>query len=277
MMKKLFTVAIMLVMTMAMMAQDEKPNVVVAEFQNKSNASRVACNNLRQEIVSGLTATDRLTVVETSTLGDMPKAKNELLIALNGLGIQFYIEGTLNSVDTKTSQSSSGKTNHEATINYTLTLIDTETGVTKSSETFKDSYTIGATTDEAILKAIEYARKRMTRFVDNHFKVEAVIKALDEVDEKKGVKSCYISVGSDAGISSGQIFEVFSKVEIAGEKINKKIGEVRVEEVLSGTLSKCSVKNGGLDIKRNFDAQIQITVMTRAKKLKPWEKLGVTL
>jgi hypothetical protein len=117
----------------------------------------------------------------------------------------------------------------------------------------------------------------MTRFVDNNFKVEATIKALDEVDEKKGVKTCYISVGSDAGINKGQIFEVFSKVEIAGEKINKKIGEVRVEEVLSGTLSKCSVKNGGLDIKRNFDSQIQMTVMTRAKKQKPWEKLGVTL
>ena len=42
MMKRLFTVATMLVMTLAMMAQDEKPNVVVAEFQNKSNASRVA-------------------------------------------------------------------------------------------------------------------------------------------------------------------------------------------------------------------------------------------
>ena len=276
-MKKLFTMAVMLVMTTAMMAQDEKPNVVVAGFQNKSNSSLVACNNLRQEIVSGLIATDRLTVVETSTLGEMPKAKNELLIFLNGMGIQFYIEGTLNSIDTKSSKSNTGKTNYEATINYTLTLIETETGVTKSSETFKDSYNVGDTSDEAILKAIEYAKKRMTRFVDTHFKVEAVIKALDEVDPKKGVKTCYISVGSDAGISSGQIFEVFSKVEIAGEKINKKIGEVRVEEVLSGTLSKCSVKNGGLDMKRNFDAQIQMTVMTRAKKLKPWEKLGVNL
>lgn len=277
MIKRFFSLACMLVMTTVMMAQEEKPNVVVAEFQNKSNASRVACNNLRQEIVSGLIATDRLTVVEASTLGKIPESKNDLLLFLSGMAIQYYIEGTLNSVDTKTSKSSNGNTLHEATINYTLTLIETETGVTKSSETFKDSYNVGDTSDEAILKAIEYAKKRMTRFVDNNFKVEAVIKALDEVDEKKGVKTCYISVGSDIGISKGQIFEVFSKVEIAGEKINKKIGEVRVEEVLSGTLSKCSVKNGGLDIKRNFDAQIQMTVMTRAKKLKPWEKLGVTL
>ena len=272
MMKKLFTVATMLVMTLAMMAQDEKPNVVVAEFQNKSNASRVACNNLRQEIVSGLTETDRLTVVEATTLGDMPKAKNELLLFLNSMSVQFYLEGTLNSVDTKSS-TSNGKTKYEATINYTLTLIETETGITKSSETFKDSYTIGDTKDEAILKAIEYAKKRMKRFVDNHFKVEATIKALDEVDAKKGVKSCYISVGSDAGISKGQIFEVFIKTEIAGEMIDKKVGEVRVEEVLSGTMSKCVVKNGGPDIKRNFDSQVKMTVLSRAKKQNPWEML----
>lgn len=272
MMKKLFTVATMLVMTLAMMAQDDKPNVVVAEFQNKSNAGQVACNNLRQEIVSGLLETDRLTVVEARTLGDMPKAKNELLLFLNGMSIQYYLEGTLNSVDVK-STTSSGKTKYEATINYTLTLIETETGVTKTSETFKDSYLIGDTRDEAVLKAIEYAKKRMKRFVDNHFKVEAIIKALDEVDAKKGVKSCYISVGSDAGISKGQIFEVFIKTEVAGEMINKKVGEVRVEEVLSGTLSKCVVKSGGPDLKRNFDAQVKMTVLTRAKKLMPWEML----
>ena len=272
MMKKLFTVITMLAMTLAMMAQDDKPNVVVAEFMNKSNASRVACNNLRQEIVSGLIATDRLTVVETSTLGKMPTEKNELLLFLNDMSIQFYLEGTLNSVDTK-STTSNGKTKYEATINYTLTLIETETGVTKTSETFKDSYLIGDTQDEAVLKAIEYAKKRMKRFVDNHFKVEATIKALDEVDAKKGVKSCYISVGSDAGIAKGQIFEVFIKTEVAGEMINKKVGEVRVEEVLSGTLSKCVVKNGGADMKRHFDAQVKMTVLTRAKKLMPWEML----
>ena len=272
-MKKLFTVLAMLAMTVASMAQDDKPNLVVSDFVNKSNASRVACNNLRQEIVSGIIATDRLTIVEETTLGDVPKAKNERLLFFSNMGIQYNLEGSLNSVDTKSYNSSSGTTRYNATINYTLTLIETETGVTVTSETFKDSYTIGATSDEAILKAIEYAKKRMKRFIDNNFKVEAFIKALDEVDDKKGAKSCYISVGKDAGISKGQIFEVFCKVEIAGEAIDKKVGEIRVEEVLSGTLSKCSVKSGGPDIKRNFEAQTKLTVLTRAKKLNPLEQL----
>lgn len=267
-MKKLLVMAALLLSVLPMVAQDDKPNVLVEEFTNKSTASNVACNNLRQEIVSGIIATDRLTVVDAATISDMPKSKNDRLVFLGEMGIQNYIEGTLNSVDTKKSTyESNGKTSYryDATINYTLTIIDTETGITKSSETFKDSYTIGDTEDEAILKAIENARKRMKRFVDNNFKVEATIKALDEVD-KKGVKTCYVNVGSNAGITKGQIFEVFSKVEVAGEMINKKIGELKAEEVLSGTLTKCSVKNGGADIKMCFDNKVALTVISRAKK-----------
>lgn len=274
-MKKLFVMAAMLLTLLPLAAQDDKPNVLVETFTNKSNASDVACNNLRQEIVSGIIATNRLTVVEASTISDMPKSKNDRLVFLGEMGIQYYIEGTLNSVDTKSKKTDSG-TQYEATINYTLTIIDTQSGITKSSETFKDSYVIGDTEDEAILKAIEYAKKRMSRFVDNNFKVEATIKALDEVD-KKGVKSCYINIGSNAGIQKGQIFEVFSQVEIAGEKINKKIGELKAEEVLSGTLTKCDVKNGGGDIKTSFDSKVPLTVVSRAKKPGLLDRVNKTL
>ena len=51
-MKRLNTIAALIFMALSLMAQDDKPNVVVAEFVNKSNVSNVACNNLRQEIVN---------------------------------------------------------------------------------------------------------------------------------------------------------------------------------------------------------------------------------
>ena len=268
-MKKVFALTALLFSVLTIMAQDDKPNVLVEEFTNKSNASNVACNNLRQEIVSGIIDTGRLTVVDASTISDMPNAKNDKLVFLGEMGIQYYIEGILNSIDTKSKKSESGgkkTTLYEATINYTLTIIDTQTGVTKSSETFKDSYTIGDTKDEAILKAIEYAKKRMKRFVDTNFKVEAIIKALDEIDKKGSVKTCYINIGSNTGITKGQIFEVFSKIEVAGEQIEKKVGELKADEVLSGTLTKCTVKSGGTEIKKHFDNKVVLTVISRAKK-----------
>lgn len=267
-MRKLFVMATLLLSVVGAMAQDDKPSVLVEKFTNKSTANSSVCNAVQQAIVSGLVGTGRLTVVDAGTMADLPTVKNDRLLFLNDNGIQWMVEGILNSVSSAHKSSTiSGKTTYyyEGDVNYTLTLINTETGVTAISETYIDSST-GDSSDEAIMRAANDAKGRMNRFVQENFKVEATIKALDEVDNKKGAKSCYISIGSDKGIEAGQIFEVFSQIEIAGEKVDKKIGEVKVQEVMSGTLSRCSVKNGGPAIKSAFENQQKITVRSRPKK-----------
>lgn len=267
-MKKVFAIAVLLLSVVGAMAQDDKPTVLVEQFTNKSTANNTVCNAVQQAIVSGLVGTSRLTVVDAGTMTDLPTVKNDRLIYLNDNGIQWMVEGILNSVNSAHKSSTvSGKTTYyyEGNVNYTLTLINTETGVTSISETYIDSST-GDTSDEAIMRAANVAKGRMHRFVQENFKVEATIKALDEVDPKKGVKSCYISIGSDKGIEVGQIFEVFSRIQIAGEQVDKKIGEIKVQEVLSGTMSRCSVKSGGPAIKTSFENQQVITVRSRPKK-----------
>lgn len=267
-MRKLFVMATLLLSVVGAMAQDDKPSVLVEKFTNKSTANSSVCNAVQQAIVSGLVGTGRLTVVDAGTMADLPTVKNDRLLFLNDNGIQWMVEGILNSVSSAHKSSTiSGKTTYyyEGDVNYTLTLINTETGVTAISETYIESST-GDSSDEAIMRAANDAKGRMNRFVQENFKVEATIKALDEVDNKKGAKSCYISIGSDKGIEAGQIFEVFSQIEIAGEKVDKKIGEVKVQEVMSGTLSRCSVKNGGPAIKSAFENQQKITVRSRPKK-----------
>jgi hypothetical protein len=267
-MKKLFVMAAMLLSVVGAIAQDAKQTVLVEQFVNKSSAKYVEANALQQAIVSGLVGTGRLNVVDAGTMVDLPTVKNDRLIYLGDNGIGWMVEGILNTVSTaKKSMNISGKTSYyyEGNINYTLTLINTETGLTTISETYTDSST-GDSETEAITAAINDAKKRMNRFVQNHFKVEATIKALDEVDAKKGVKTCYISIGSDMGVENGQIFEVFAQIQIAGENVDRKIGEVKVVEVVSGTMSRCSTKSGGPEIKGAFDKQQKITVRSRAKK-----------
>jgi hypothetical protein len=267
-MKKLFVMAAMLLSVVGAIAQDAKQTVLVEQFVNKSSAKDVEANALQQAIVSGLVGTGRLNVVDAGTMVDLPTVKNDRLIYLGDNGIGWMVEGILNTVSTaKKSMNISGKTSYyyEGNINYTLTLINTETGLTTISETYTDSST-GDSETEAITAAINDAKKRMNRFVQNHFKVEATIKALDEVDAKKGVKTCYISIGSDMGVENGQIFEVFAQIQIAGENVDRKIGEVKVVEVVSGTMSRCSTKSGGPEIKGAFDKQQKITVRSRAKK-----------
>ena len=267
-MKKLFVMAAMLLSVVGAIAQDAKQTVLVEQFVNKSSAKDVEANALQQAIVSGLVSTGRLNVVDAGTMVDLPTVKNDRLIYLGDNGIGWMVEGILNTVSTaKKSMNISGKTSYyyEGNINYTLTLINTETGLTTISETYTDSST-GDSETEAITAAINDAKKRMNRFVQNHFKVEATIKALDEVDAKKGVKTCYISIGSDMGVENGQIFEVFAQIQIAGENVDRKIGEIKVVEVVSGTMSRCSTKSGGPEIKGAFDKQQRITVRSRAKK-----------
>lgn len=269
MMKRLFILIAMMLMMISASAQDEKTAVCIGQFKNNSGKSEVLVKTLRSEIFDAINNKGRLTLVDLTTLGDMPSSKNEMLKALNEKGIEYLIEGTLNAVSSKKADQY-----YEAEVNYSLTIIDTETGVTKGTEAYKDTWSVGGSSDEAILKAMSRAKDHMPRFIDDYFKLEAFIKELDQVDGKKGVKTCYISIGSAQGIAKGQLFEVFAKMEVAGEKIDKKIGELRAKEVLSSTLTLCEVKSGGPDIQKNFENKIQLTVISRAANGGLFEKMN---
>lgn len=276
-MKKLFTVVAMLIMALGASAQEESENgggllsLFVEKFVNKADADNIVVNNLRQEIMSGITNSGRVHVVDVSTFEgtDIPTQKSDRIKFLRDREdkFDFMLEGTLNSVLSQKSVSKDGTTTYEAVINYTLALTDVDGGTLIKSDTFKDSYNVGGTADEAILKAIERAGSRMKKYVNDNFKVEAAIEALDEIDLKKNsVKTCYVSTGSSMGIEKGQIFEVFANIEVVGKQVRKKIGELKADEVMSEEMTHCSVKSGGPEIKKFFDDNIKLTVVSRAKK-----------
>ena len=256
-MKKLFVMAVMLLTAMTGFAQ-EKDVLCVAKF-TYVGGNEVVANSLRNEIIQGIVKKDRLEVVDISTQ-NLPSNKNEALKALNEKGFQYLLEGKLNTI--LTGKSSDGKY-YTSEINYTLTVTEVATGLTKVSETYKDTWHSGDSKDEAIMKSIDEASKRMDKFVDDNFKVE---KTTDNDGKKNAAKSCYVTTGSAEGVQKGQIFEVFAQMEIAGETIEKKIGELKAKEIMSPTLTLCDVKNGGDAIKKNFEQKIQMKVRTRATK-----------
>lgn len=264
--KKISSLAVMLCIAAAAFAQGEKTSLYISKFVNNSKASEVVCNNVRQEIISGLTATQRLTIVDANTVGEnFPTGKKELAAALNEREIPFFLEGIINTVTTTRKTNSEGKVSYEANVSYSITLIESETAETKASETYTETWYSGGTADESVAKAVENVSKRMKRFVDNNFKVEAMIVELKDVDPKKGVKSCYINAGSADGLSKGQICEVYGEKTVAGRVIKEKVGEIKIEEVNAEDMSTCTVKNGGPAIKAAFEKG-KVTVITRAKK-----------
>lgn len=265
-MKKLLTLVAVLMMAVCASAQDEQLTIFVEKFVNNSSQKDILVRNLHEAIISGLSGTGRLIVIDAGNYvgKPLPKERRDRVKAL-GEKFDYFLEGTLNSVTSKHVSNKNGSY-YSATSNFTLILTDPHTGIEKVRKVYSSEST-GGTDEEAILESVTSASGYMKRFVEDNFKVEAVVKGLDDVDLKKNVaKTCYVSIGEDMGIAKGQIFEVFANIEVLGEPVRKKVAELKCDEVLSGTMSHCSVKSGGDMIKKYFDEGITLTVISRARK-----------
>lgn len=265
-MKKLLTLVAVLMMAVCASAQDEQLTIFVEKFVNNSSQKDILVRNLHEAIISGLSGTGRLIVIDAGNYvgKPLPKERRDRVKAL-GEKFDYFLEGTLNSVTSKHVSNKNGSY-YSATSNFTLILTDPHTGIEKVRKVYSSEST-GGTDEEAILESVTSASGYMKRFVEDNFKVEAVVKGLDDVDLKKNVaKTCYVSIGEDMGIAKGQIFEVFANIEVLGEPVRKKVAELKCDEVLSGTMSHCSVKSGGDLIKKYFDEGITLTVISRARK-----------
>lgn len=276
---------------------DNRFIVFVEHFLNNSKVDNITVKNLRQEIMTGITNSRRIRVLDAANYTDkeLPSLfenKNERIqvivcdstiklkddkgktVTYRGKHAQFYLLGTLNSIDSKEMKDKEGKITYKANVNFTLTL-NNKQNITIGANTFNENYE-GDTGEEAILRAIGKAGNRMRKFVDAYFPIEGKIIDVDEKDErkenKKAVKSCYVSVGKADGIVVGDILEVFMEKEIVKKLVRKKIGEVKADEVMSDEITHCVVKNGGIDIYKYFfdedykKSEYNLWVVSRPKK-----------
>lgn len=262
-MKKLLsTVVMMLFASIVMFAQDGKKSVAVEDFSYNSSIGTNWVENLRNNIISGITATTRVDVIDAKNYTSLSKDKEERLAQLGEM-VDVILNCHFNTMSTGMDKD---KKHYTCQSSYTITLTDAKTGAVLSTTPFEDSWSQGDSQSDAITSCLEYATSNMKKFVDNNFKTEAVIKQLDQVDPKKGVKTAYISVGSNSGITAGQMFDIMEEVEIAGEKATKKIGDAKAQEVVSGTLTLVKISKGGVEVKNAFDAGHTLIVITRANK-----------
>ena len=281
-MKKIFSfVALIMLCAISAFAQDNDQNakkgVCVDEFTFNSSIGTNWVTNLRNNVMEGLLKTGRLKIIDITTIKDLPTVKEDRLAKIREYGADVTVKGHYNSLDCK-SKTKDGKTHYETTSDFTLTLESTETGEIIGTQTFNESSYSGDTAEESITSALKDAIGDMRKFVDNNFKMEAVIKALDQVHPKKGAKTVYISVGSDAGVRVGgsiledplggtaSMFDVFQEVQIANEPVAKKIGTLKAKEVMGANLTLCTVTKGGVEIQQAMEQNIKLIVVSRAAK-----------
>lgn len=233
-MKKHLFLAACLISAMFAMAQKE-----TVEFYNmKFNDGKIyerEVQTLRDNLIAAFTATGRMNIVSVNQdeLKTAKDTKNQY--ALTGTVTTFNVVGAWNSVN---------KYEYTATVQYNIRLYDLQKGTMIDQMECKGIGVSTVSGDESRARAIDNVEKNNIKlFIEKNFPIKGEIIAIADGNEKK-VKSVYINLGSDAGISKGQKFSVYQLVDIAGEMSEKKVGNLTVTNVLSGTRSECSVKGG---------------------------------
>ena len=220
---------------------------------------------LKSSILQGLTATGRIDVIDGQAINGLSANTAEAIAQLKETGAEFLLEAQLESINVE-SEYINSKTRYKTKTQFAYQLYNLADGSTAYSNR---DYHYGSSTQDrnaAISDSFGLVDNDLKAMVNNVFRVTAEIKAINETHAKKGIVSVYLGAGSDNGVAKGNIFEIFKIMEVAGEKITQKIGEMKVEEVKTGTLSLCKVTKGGKELQDCLDNEIPVQVTSRPPK-----------
>ena len=148
------------------------------------------------------------------------------------------------------------KTEYRGNITGTINIKSATTGSILYSQTINSSAWADAwfeATDKAVGYAISRMKQSITASVNNAFPLYASI-VEGARDKKDKTKEVYIDLGEAQRCTPGIHFTVYTVRTVAGKEAKKKIGQLRVTEVMGDEVSLCKVQRGGQDIKTALDA-----------------------
>lgn len=239
-----------------------KSVVFVDYFNAPSNVNKTLIETLRGKVIEGIQETQRLQVIDVashaelkdeaerrkseSAMGDMIARTSEM----RTLGANYIITGDIATMTATDQKDSDNKRYYKGSIQWTIKVIDAETGTLKTTQTFDHSGFTGSrgdTRDEAIAKTCDYAKYSMDDFINETFPMEGLILKVETVKKDKA-QTVYIDLGSAQGVVDGQRFDVFLETDIAGEIGRTEIGALSAKEVVSAQRTLCKVTKGGKEI-----------------------------
>ena len=261
------------------LASAQKPVVVIDYFTSPSSCSKSGVSSIRNQVISGLTETNRVNLIdveaESSLRLEASRRSTEQALhdntarmgIMKTLGANYIITGVVSKVSADKKVTQHGVTYYTGNVVFSLKVMRVEDGTLVGSETYSNSGItggMGSSADDAILATIQKANRYMKVFVSKYFKI---IGTIVEMGEMKGgkAKSCYVSLGSDAGAHKGQKFEVYEIKTIAGRETTHLVGMVAVEEVVAPDLSNCKFVSGAGDILAAFQAGRELRIQTKEK------------
>ena len=229
-MKKIFIFAAAVLMSLSVVAGN-KTMIVVGDFESVPEVSYTVEMKVKQNVISGLSGVNHLQMIESQ----------------DGLGADYLITGNVLSYNVASIKYEDGAVYWKTTMSYSLDVTNLKDG-TKVSKTFKydnSNYKYGFSQDKNASneKLFNYIPMDMIIFGAETFPLFGQIVESDyQVDKKGKLKECYITLGSEDGVSEKLIFEVFLGKQVAGRNTTAKADVIlQVVEVVAGDLARCKV------------------------------------
>ena len=256
----------------------QKSVVIIDYFTNTASVDKSDASMLRSKVIDGINAINRVNLIDVeseSTLAlEASRRNSEMALedktaragVMKTLGANYAIYGSVSKMDADYKTSDSGSY-YVGNIAYSLTVINLENGTVLGTKSF--TYTgltgnTGSSRNEAVVSTLNRVKQSMDNFVNEYFKLSGTIVEMKEANKKGDqAKSVYISLGSDSGMAKGQLLEVFEVKMIAGKEAEINVGNLKVDEVVAGDLSDCTVTKGGKEIMTAFKAGSELRIKTR--------------
>ena len=256
----------------------QKSVVIIDYFTNTASVDKSDASMLRSKVIDGINAINRVNLIDVeseATLAlEASRRNSEMALedktaragVMKTLRANYAIYGSVSKMDADYKTSDSGSY-YVGNIAYSLTVINLENGTVLGTKSF--TYTgltgnTGSSRNEAVISTLNRVKQSMDNFVNEYFKLSGTIVEMKEANKKGDqAKSVYISLGSDSGMAKGQLLEVFEVKMIAGKEAEINVGNLKVDEVVAGDLSDCSVTKGGKEIMTAFKAGNELRIKTR--------------
>ena len=254
-----------------------KPVIFVDYFNAPSNINESLIETLRGKVIEGIQETQRLQVIDIDSYAQLKdeaeRRKKESAMAdltartseMRTLGANYILTGDIATMMATEQKDSDNKRYYKGSIQWTIKVIDAETGTLKTTQTFDHSGFTGSrgdTRDEAIVKTCDYAKYSMDDFVNETFPMEGLILKVETVKKNKA-QTVYIDLGSAQGVTDGQRFDVFLETDIAGEIGRTEIGALSAKEVISAQRTLCKVTKGGKEIQAAVMNEQKLIVISK--------------
>lgn len=271
-------------------AYAEKTTVYFQQFDNTADVKDSWVEIVRGAVLEGIYNTNRTNIIDavseaTRFEEELRRLRENLDVndvetteSLKTKGANVLISGDVTSLSVPGTKLDSGATSYDATVTFTLRVVNAIDGTLLGTKTFTlpkaiagfsltSLKSLSKTEDEAVQAIKGDVSKAMKDFVDESFPLMGELEDIEGYSKnKKEVETFYIALGSEDGLVKGQKLDVKVIQKIGKKTAQKYIGEVEIAEVAGDDISLCKVKKGGAEIKDAHDAGQTIIVTSKTKK-----------